>query len=215
MICVRRVIFFLIICPALFLVLLAGCTRPELSFTDYTNIDFTYPQQEELSSPEPLLIKIGNDSFTIRPQAEYRVGAILRSKRTYRSDMMSKISPYDFALVWGFLADRHFYRQVRITQGGRRYFFKLKKGAEMSVDWVYLNSSNHHLIPANDNIKRALRSIKKNDKIELTGYLVDVHANVKGRTSTWRTSLTRDDREDGSCEIMYVEKVKIGYRVYE
>jgi len=196
-------------------VLILGCSGPQLSHNDYTNIDTTYPQQEELTEPDVMIVTKGNSSFTLHPKAYYRVGAVVRSKRAYRSDAMSKISPYDLALVWGVLADKHFYQQVKISQGGRRYFFKPKRNSQLSLDWVYLNSSNHHLIPANDNIKRALRKVKKNDVIELEGYLVNVHAVIKSRTHTWNTSLTRDDRGDGSCEIMYVRQVKINYNVYE
>ncbi|MBW6515075.1 MAG: hypothetical protein K0B81_00485 [Candidatus Cloacimonetes bacterium] len=199
----------------LLIIILTGCSGPQLSYNEYTNIDTTYPQQEKLTEPDVMIITRGNSSFTLHPKAHYRVGAVVRSKRGYRFDAMSKISPYDFALVWGVLADKHFYQQVRISQGRRRYFFKPKRSSHLSLDWVYVNSSNHHVIPANVNIKRALRRVKKNDIIELEGYLVDIHAVIKGRTHTWNTSLTRDDRGDGSCEIMYVRKVKINYNVYE
>jgi hypothetical protein len=199
----------------LILLAFASCSRPKLAFDDYTVIDVTYPEQEEMEQAETVKITKGNDSFVIIPQAKYRVGAVVRSKKAYRSDSMAKISPYDFALVWGFLADEHFYRQLKISQGGRRYFFRPKKNSELSLDWVYLHSSNHHLIPANDNIRLALRSVRKNDRVQLEGYLVIVRAKVKGRTFTWRTSLARDDRGDGSCEIMLVEKIKINYSVYE
>jgi len=209
---------FLYIKVAFVLILLYqlnGCARPIPSFSDYTPIDTTYPQQTELAEPDVMIITKGKDSFTIHPKTEYQVGAIVRSKRSYRTDSMAKISPYDFALGWGILVNEHYYRQVTMNQGGRRYFFKLKKGAQLSVDWVYLNSSNHHLIPANDNIRRALRSIRKNDTIELEGYLVNVHGNIRGRTLNWNTSLSREDRGDGSCEIMYVRRVKFKHQVYE
>jgi hypothetical protein len=49
----------------------------------------------------------------------------------------------------------------------------------------------------------------------MEGYLVDVYANVKGNTYNWNTSLSRDDRGDGSCEILYLKKLKVNYRVYE
>lgn len=197
------------------ILLFAACSGPKASFTDYTVIDTTYPVQEKISNPEAIIITKGKDTFTIHPQARYRVGAVVRSKRRYRTDAVAKISPYDFALVWGFLADEFFYRQVRISQGGRRYFFRPKRDSNISIDWIYLNSSNNHLIPANDNIRRALRRVRRNDTIEIEGYLVFVHANAKGRTFSWNSSLTREDKGDGSCEIIYVKRIKINYRVYE
>ncbi len=85
----------------------------------------------------------------------------------------------------------------------------------MSIDWIFLNSANHHIVPANDNIRQGVASIRTNDRIEMEGYLVDVYANVKGNTYNWNTSLSRDDRGDGSCEILYLKKLKVNYRVYE
>ena len=199
----------------LLLTVFVGCSPPRLSYKDYIEIDTTYPRQEELTEQDVLIIRKGDDVYTIHPQAEYQVGAVVRSKRRYRSDSMARISPYDFALLWGVLADKHFYQQISISQGGRRYFFQPKRNSQLSIDWIYLNSSNHHLIPANDNIKRALRKVRKNDRIEMTGYLVNVHANIRGRTHTWNTSLTRDDRGDGSCEILFIRKIKINFNVYE
>ncbi len=197
------------------LAFISACARPEISYHEYTNIDLSYPEQEMIENPQLININRGKDNYLIVPQAQYRIGAVVRSKRAYRFDRMAKISPFDFALVWGFLADEHFYRQLKITQGGRRYFFRPKKGAQMSVDWIYINSSNNHIIPANDNIRRALRTVRKNDHVLIEGYLVNVTATIKGKSFTWRTSLSREDKGDGACEIIYVKRIKVNYRVYE
>lgn len=200
----------------LFVMLLStGCARPESSYEDFLPIDTSYPEQALLSNEPEIFLSGKNSHFTIRPRASYRIGAVVRSKKAYKYDQLSEISPYDLALVWGFLADEHFYKQVKIYQGGRRYFFRPRRGSQLSLEWIFLNSANHHIIPANENIRKGLSSVRTDDRVELEGLLVDVYANVKGNTFNWNTSLVRNDRGDGSCEIIYLKKLKVNYRVYK
>jgi hypothetical protein len=104
---------------ALLIILLnPGCARSEPSYEDFLPIDTTYPEQQMLSNEPEIFLSDKNSHFTIRPRASYRIGAVVRSKKAYRSDQFSEISPYDLSLVWGFLSDEHFYKQVKIYQGG-------------------------------------------------------------------------------------------------
>ena len=50
---------------------------------------------------------------------------------------------------------------------------------------------------------------------ELTGFLVAVHGAKGGQSWDWNSSLSREDRGDGSCEIMYLTRLKTEGRVYE
>ena len=36
-----------------------------------------------------------------------------------------------------------------------------------------------------------------------------------GKTVWWNTSLSRTDSGDGSCELIYLTKARIGNRIYE
>jgi hypothetical protein len=64
--------------------------------------------------------------------------------------------------------------------------------------------ANVHVIPANRQIAKELRRIKRGDSIQLRGKLVDIYE--KGHL-TRSTSLSRDDRGGGACEILLVEQV--------
>jgi hypothetical protein len=55
---------------------------------------------------------------------------------------------------------------------------------------------------------------KKNDKIVLEGFLVNVSGKYKGGNVSWRSSHSRTDTGNGSCEIMYVTGVKLDTNVY-
>jgi hypothetical protein len=53
-------------------------------------------------------------------------------------------------------------------------------------------------------VARALRRAKTGQTIALRGYLVELRAADGWQ---WRSSLTREDTGDGSCELMYVQAV--------
>lgn len=68
----------------------------------------------------------------------------------------------------------------------------------------------------------ALLKIKKWDKVEIEGILIDMeYVNKKGVKSYYKTSISRldsnrnGDRDYGACETIYATKVKIGNRIYK
>ena len=70
-------------------------------------------------------------------------------------------------------------------------------------------SSNNHLIPANDVIKREIKKIKRGDYVEIKGYLVDINGSNSGDGSFyWNSSKSREDTGDGSCEVIYVTDIE-------
>ena len=75
----------------------------------------------------------------------------------------------------------------------------------IDVEGLY---SNSHLIPSNDKIKKQIKKIKKNDYIQIEGYLVHVDADTKKGYFFWDSSTTREDSGDGACEVIYVTDVK-------
>ena len=86
-----------------------------------------------------------------------------------------------------------------------------------SLSYVNSHISHTHLIPANPNVMGGLLSIKKNDIVNLRGYLVDIYTD-KGETVAL-TSLSRYDKDTtsrgyGACEDMYVKQVQIGNKIY-
>ncbi len=66
------------------------------------------------------------------------------------------------------------------------------------------HSGNMHMIPANPGVKADLDDVGEGDLVRFSGYLVDA-SGPNG--FTWKTSLSRDDTGDGSCELFYVERV--------
>ena len=71
--------------------------------------------------------------------------------------------------------------------------------------------ANHHLVPANDEVAREMKRVKRGDRVTLRGKLVDVEIVDRGGKSVFRsrTSLSRDDVGSGACEQLWVEAIDV------
>lgn len=200
----------------LILCLLSSCDRPQKSGIDFDSIDTSGdPIQTSYKSEAPIVKEIKNGQFTITPVAEYKLSGMVVSKETYSDDWGGKISPVDLAVVWGKLAEPEYDQYMSYSQGNRWYFYQYKPDSPFDNSYVISHSANNHIIPANENIVEAVKTIGKGDRIVLEGFLVNIKGTYEGRPVTRNTSMTRKDTGDGSCEIFYVTKIRINTDVYE
>ena len=208
--------FPLLIFTILFLGLLIGCDRPDVTGVEFEKIDTSQdPIQTPYKSDDLIIRDMKNGRFTITPVAEYKISGVVVGKETYSSDWEGKISPMDLTIVWGKLAEPEYGRYVSYRHGNRWYFFQYKPGSPVDPSYIISHSSNNHIIPAGENIRRAIKTVKRKEKVVLEGYLVNLRGIYHGRTVTWNTSLSRTDTGNGSCELFYVSKVRIDTRIYE
>ena len=139
--------------------------------------------------------------------AEYKITGIVKSKKIYTSDNSSIVSPMDLAIAWGNLNQEEIDENITYSQRSRWYYYHIKENDLVGLNEVKNQSANTHMIPSDDNIFKQLKKIRKNDMIELEGYLVSVE--LFKNQNPWTSSLSREDTGDKACEIMYVTKVTI------
>jgi hypothetical protein len=212
----KRKLFPFFILSIFFLLFLYGCNRPTPTGADLDKIDTSQdPIQTSCASNDPIAIEIKNGQFTITPLSEYKLSGLVVSKETYSSGWAGEISPIDLAIVWGKLAEPEYEKYIKYSQSNRWYFYKYKPEIPSDNSYIISHSANNHIIPANENVRRAVMMIKKKDKVVLEGLLVNLKGTYKGGAATWNSSLSRTDTGDGSCELFYVNKVRIDTLVYE
>ena len=205
--------FILII---LFLCFLSGCNRPKLTGVESDEIDTSQdPIQASYKSDEPIIREIKDGHFTMTPVADYKISGMVVGKETYSTGWDGEISPVDLAIVWGKLAESEYDRYISYRQSNRWYFYQYKEGSPFDNSFVISHSANNHIIPANENIHEAVKTIGGKDVVVLEGFLVNIKGTYKGQPVTWNTSLSRKDTGNGSCELFYVSKVRIDTKVYE
>jgi hypothetical protein len=161
------------------------------------------PRQLSLSRP----LAWQKDRYLIKALAQFSLQARVLSKEAYWFDREADLSPMDLALGWGPMSDQSILDQLNISQGGRRYFW-WGRPLPLSAEEIYAHSSNMHILPANEEVENLLDQICSGDIVTLRGYLVAAQADDGWH---WRSSLSRTDRGDGACEVIWVENLSIHY----
>ncbi|GIW26386.1 hypothetical protein [Meiothermus sp.] len=146
-------------------------------------------------------VRLEKPGYRFQPVAYFELEARVLSKRLYRFDAASTISPVDLALGWGRMSDTAVIRQLTIRQSDRFYFYAWRGEPPIPAGEIVVSSANMHLIPGNPNIELRLKRLKPGHLVRIRGFLV----NVTGPNGFyWNTSTTRHDSGNGACEIVWV-----------
>ncbi len=198
------------------LLLAASACGPRPSAEDPTPIDVSLPpEQAAITAPEAIRVEDGGWTFVLTPLASYVLRGVVVSRENYHFGWNGSLSPCDVAMVWGELEAGDAWRRLDWSQSGRWYFWRWSGEEPFPNATVVRDSSNTHIVPADSNLARAARALSKGDVAELDGELVAIEGRKGGQTVTWRSSLSRKDTGDGSCEILYLRRLRVGGKVYE
>jgi len=198
--------------------LLAACSKaPIPTSTSEEPIDLISDpvQVTPATDPSPIRKELSKGVVYIVPLADYSISGIAVSTQRYYSDWGSNVSPIDIAIIWGELVISENRAYISYSQSNRWVYFEWKAGCPVDQSYIEAHVSNTHAIPANDTVRAALLSIKKNEMVVLTGKLVSVSGNWKNEPVLWESSLVRTDAGDGACEVMYVTRVRIYNNIFE
>ncbi|UCF79861.1 MAG: hypothetical protein JSW03_07115 [Candidatus Eiseniibacteriota bacterium] len=159
------------------------------------------PVQQVVSEPKGFI----HGDYLVSHLAKFEITARVLSRKNYSLGRESNLSPVDLALGWGPMSDEQVLEKISISQGGRWYRWCVKEFPIPQRD-IERNSANMHMIPSTPRVRRQLRQVREGDVIRCRGYLVEVNASDG---FAWKSSLTRNDTGDGSCEIVWVEEFNI------
>jgi hypothetical protein len=196
--------------------LVDGCSKPEPTAVEHGEIDTSQNPIQAPANPEDIItLEIEDGVFELKPKAKYKASVMVMSKKSYSHGWPGKIAPIDLALAWGKLTEPQYDKHIDYSQSDRWYYFQYDSESPLTGGYIGDHSANNHIIPATENVRKALKSIKKKQKVVLEGYLVYLKGTYKGGEVFWNTSLTRKDHGDNACELFFVEKVRIGNNVYQ
>lgn len=173
------------------------------------------PIQQNLMEADMITLQGEKGEIFLSPMATYSVSAKIMSAKNYSDDWQAEFEPTDLALAWGDLVKSKYQEGITYTQSGRWYYYNYDSTFKSDGTYVTEHSSNHHIIPANDTIKKAVQKIKEGQKVKIDGYLVSVRYVMAKGEYTQVSSLSRSDTGDGACEIVYVKKLQVGDRLYQ
>jgi len=173
------------------------------------------PEQFPYWGKDFIHIRDQETDLKLYPQASYRIYAMVMGKTKYSWGWESKIAPYDLALAWNKLMLPENQKGIIYSQGNRWYYYSYNEKFPLESSYISKHSSNHHIIPANSTLRKALDEVKTKDIIYMEGYLVYIKGKVKNGTVWWNSSLTRNDTGEGACEVFYIKKAVLGDKVYK
>lgn len=171
------------------------------------------PEPKQITTNGSVKKIVGEKEVDINYIASYTLsGKVVDVQKYYGSSLQNKLSPLDIGIAWGFLAEDSD-EKVTWTSNGTRFLrwrtndmdWYNKHGGEKGIGKYW---SNNHLIPSEDKIEDLIKNIKKGDYVKIEGYLVKVrYDGPDGEWFKWNSSTTRDDTENGACEVIYVTDV--------
>lgn len=211
------IIFFLLIIIVYVIVQTPPPIKPSYNNSIVQEINVNKdPEQNVCYFHEPIIIKIKNRDYVLSLQASYKISGIVLAKNTFfLLDGGAELSPIDVGLAWGKMAEPEYDKYMSYSSSGRFLQWNYRMDFPFTFDFLNSHVSHNHIIPANENILNAVKSLKIKEKVYIEGYLVNVKSESDNYKFTWFTSLSRYDTSAGACEVFYVNKIQIGNKVYE
>lgn len=167
---------------------------------DYNNLD--QPVQEVYGGQEH--IKIDGVDVEVNLAYKYKIkGKVLATHHYLPTTLSNKLSPVDVGIAWGYILKEPNFKKIKCHETGTRRLLCMI-GSE-DIEGLY---SNNHLVPSNDKVRKQMKKIKKDDYVQIEGYLVNMYWNNGNGEYFWESSISREDTGDGACELIYVTDVK-------
>jgi len=172
------------------------------------------PRQSPIEQPERIQVDRDGREYVVEKLFDYEISGEVLSASSYDVSWTTDFSDVDVALIWGPRRAR-FKELFTFSQMGRWLFWRFDESvsAEDRRD-VALHVSNNHLIPSekSKHVASAFRMIREGDQVRLTGSLVRVLG--PGGHPLASSSVSRDDSGDGACEVVWVDELQVGSRIF-
>ena len=184
-------------------------TRPRASGAG-DPIDWSREPVQEPTDRPAFAVDTRKGEMTLEPRAAFDISARVASDERYRADDGAFLVPVDLVMTWGELPAEPYRSKVSYGQMARFYAWHTSS-PDLDLHYVSAHSANMHMIPANDNVRRALLAVDGGDLVRVHGLLVNAK---RADGFYWNSSLTREDTGQGACELVWVEEIQIGRKVY-
>jgi hypothetical protein len=160
------------------------------------------PVQQGVGNSGARLVKAG---YQILPLARFELEARVLGVERYRFDRGAELAPVDLALGWGRMSDTTVLERISISQLGRAYYWSTPNFPIPRRE-IERSSANMHIVPGSDAVARRLKEVRRGSLVSLSGYLIEARRADGWR---WQSSLSREDTGEGSCELVWVERLEL------
>ncbi len=172
------------------------------------------PKQELLTLPLSRLLFREGDFSRLELTHRFEITGEAIAVTSYRWSFTNPFYKVDLGLAWGPRV-KEYKKKLSFRQSARWLMWSFHEQVdEVTQHDVQTHLGNLHLIPAEGrpDLAKAIDWMQKGDLVRITGYLVRIlgpGAEVLAVSST-----SREDSGDGACEIIWVEELQIGSKIY-
>ena len=146
-----------------------------------------------------------HNGYHITPLEDFSIEARVLAAKDYTFGREADLAPVDLALGWGKMSDEAVLSKINISQSNRFYHWRVD-AFPIPRKEIELQSGNMHMIPADNQVEKTLKSVRPGQIVKITGYLIEAKAADGWR---WKSSLTREDTGTGACELIFVKSLTI------
>jgi hypothetical protein len=171
------------------------------------------PRQAPLEPPQRLTVTRGERQYVVEKLFDYEISGEVLSASTYDVTWTNDFADVDLGLLWG-PKRAQLKERFKFFQMGRWLFWRSEtQVSEEERGEVGRHISNNHLIPSegSKHLARAFRMLRKGDEVRLKGALVRI-SGPDGPVAD--SSTVRDDTGDGACEVVWVDELQVGGRIF-
>jgi hypothetical protein len=146
--------------------------------------------------------------YTITPLASISMRGRVLHAATYHDGKGADLAPLDLGLGWGLLSNREVYSQLNFSQQNRWIFWGYHSWRQpiLSNAYIVYHMKNVHIIPGNAQVRQAAATIRVNDIVRLSGYLVSARDKDN---EIWRSAVSLGSSGVGACFLMWVDSLVV------
>lgn len=165
------------------------------------------PEKSSLSQARLEPVELAEVGVRLMPVSEIRIDAAVLGVQRYFGDDMKDVIPVDLALGWGQSMRDGIWQKIGTTQMQRRAIFRPLTRDLKFDDTILDTLTNMHMVTHADPIRSDLLRVRRGDVVRITGRLVDIREGRTGRL-LMASSQRFDDRGDGACEIVFLDRIE-------
>ena len=143
--------------------------------------------------------------YTLNPNYKIEATSRVLSQRTYWFDHKNQLAPFDFVLGWGEMSDERILSQVQTPINERDFKVEVIR-PPLTLNEIRQQILFMHAVPANEEIKDKLSSVREGHLVSLSGYIVDINDRAD---LFWESSFSKHNKRLDHNQIVYVEQVEL------
>ena len=179
----------------------------------FTNLkDLQNEPRQTDTEKDSFNVEVKGHRYQIQPVFDYELwGLIVEDHNSFswidtsHEQWGDFLNTKDICVIWGKNITNPYLKKFKFSHGDWTCYVQTSSSEAWST-FKLDQLSNNHLLPGNSDIESKIKSAHIGDEIYLKGQLVNYSINHGPQR---RTSITRDDKENGACEIIYVNEFQI------